>query len=492
MAETIGSTEKIVNLFSSFIMELNNVHSTEEVFSALIRIMRKTVNVNWMAILDAERKPIKIYPNSSELNIGRFSELIEWALDNKTHSFYPVGEEIVGFLPMIKGGDVLGIILIGLSQEPRVEEIDALRVFSFLSSTVSENVRLLEEVVEKNRLVEETMKYLHSILDTFPEMVIVVSQEGEIVYMNRRFVEEGDVEGLKDEALKIARQVIETKVRRVGEYEKEGQYYSIVAEPLQYQNTYQAVTTIMNVTSTKELERLKQLDRMKTEFVANISHELRTPLAAIKAYSETVLDSLKELDENTLKDFMETIYRESMHLENLLDELLDFSRMERKALKLERRDVDLVEVVKDAVDSMREYAKSNGVKLEVVLPEGSLKANVDPSRMRQVLLNLISNGIKYSKKDEGESYVKVVLKDEGEKVQIIVEDNGIGIPEDKLDKIFEKFYRVDSSLTYEISGTGLGLAIVKEIVELHGGRIWVESEEGKGSKFYVEIPLKVE
>lgn len=492
MTEVASGTAKIINIFSSFIMELNNVHSADEIFSALIRIMRKTVSVNWIAILDEKRKPIRIFPKDSEMNLDRFSELIEWAIENKTHSFYPVGEEIAGFLPMIKGENILGIILLGLSEEPKVEEIDSLRVFSFLSSTVAENVRLLEEVVEKNRLVEETMNYLHSILDTFPEMVIVVSQEGEIVYMNRRFVEEADVEGLKEEALKIAKEVIETGVRRVGEYETGGQFYSIVSEPLKYQNTYQAVTTIMNVTLTKELERLKQLDRMKTEFVANISHELRTPLAAIKAYSETILHSLSELDSNTLKDFMGTIYKESLHLESLLNELLDFSRIEKKALKLEKKEVNVVEIIKDVMESMREYARSNGVKLKFEPDFDELKAFVDPMRIRQLVLNLVSNGIKYSKKDEDGSYVKVSIEKLDGNFRITVEDNGIGIPKEKQDKIFEKFYRVDSSLTYEISGTGLGLAIVKEIVELHGGRIWVESEEGVGSKFSVEIPIRVE
>ena len=102
----------------------------------------------------------------------------------------------------------------------------------------------------------------------------------------------------------------------------------------------------------------------------------------------------------------------------------------------------------------------------------------------------MSNGIKYSKREAEDKYVKIKVEAGLENFVVVVEDNGIGIPSDKLDRIFEKFYRVDSSLTYEISGTGLGLAIVKEIVELHGGRIWVESEEGRGSRFYVEMPMR--
>ncbi len=488
----VASASKIITLFSSFIMELNNVESADEIFDALVRIVRKTVSAKWVVITDENKNILKGYPEDLDVDVDKFSELADWALSNRTHSFYPVEDEIVGFLPMVRGDSVLGMIIVGLEEEPKVEEIDSMRVFSFLSATVAENVRLLEEVVNKNRLIEETMNYLHSILDTFPEMVIVVSEEGEIVYMNRRFVEEGEVDGLREKALEIARQVIETKVRRVGEYEANGQFFSIVAEPLKYRNTYQAVTTIMNVTSTKELERLKELDRMKTEFVANISHELRTPLAAIKAYSETILDSLEMLDQDTMKDFMDTIYKQSLHLESLLNELLDFSRLEQKALKLEKQKVNVVEVVKDAIESMREKAESNGVRLEADLPDEEIEAEIDPRRIRQVVVNLIDNGIKFSKKDAEDKYVKVSVEKKDDSVLITVEDNGIGIPKDKLERIFEKFYRVDSSLTYEISGTGLGLTIAKEIVELHGGRIWVESEEGVGSKFFVELPLKGE
>ncbi len=487
-----SSENKIVTLFSGFIMELNNAESADEILDALLRIIRKVVNFKWIVIIDENKSVVKRHPKDFDVEIRKFDELVDWALSNRSHSFYPVDEEIVGLLPMIKGDHVLGMILVGLEEEPKVEEIDAMRVFSFLSATVAENVRLLEEVVSKNRLIEETMNYLHSILDTFPEMVIVVSEEGEIVYMNRRFVEEGDVEGLREKALDVAKQVIDTKVRRIGEYESNGQFFSIVAEPLKYRNTYQAVTTIMNVTSTKELERLKELDRMKTEFVANISHELRTPLAAIKAYSETILDSLEMLDPDTLKDFMDTIHKQSLHLENLLNELLDFSRLEQKALKLEKEESDIVAIAKDAVESLREKAENNGVRLEFESSDEEIKALVDPKRIRQVLVNLIDNGIKFSKKDAEDKFVKVRIEKKEDSVLISVEDNGLGIPKDKFDKIFDKFYRVDQSLTYEISGTGLGLTVAKEIVELHGGRIWVESEEGVGTTFYVEIPLKGE
>lgn len=227
---------------------------------------------------------------------------------------------------------------------------------------------------------------------------------------------------------------------------------------------------------------------MKTEFVANISHELRTPLTAIKAYTETMYNSLEELDTDTLKEFLEVVLDQSNHLENLLNELLDFSRLERKALQIKKEKTNICELLESAVGAIKEFAASQGVKVFLEKKVPCFEAEVDPTRMKQVLLNLLSNGVKYSKKDEPEKYVKVVLDKDENGILIVVEDNGIGIPEHAREKIFEQFYRVDSSLTYEVSGTGLGLAITKEIVELHGGRIWVESEEGKGSRFFVWIP----
>ena len=146
MVMAVASANKIITLFSSFIMELNNVESADEIFDALVRIVRKTVSAKWVVITDENKNILKGYPKDLDVDVDKFSELADWALSNRTHSFYPVEDEIVGFLPMVRGDSVLGMIIVGLEEEPKVEEIDSMRVFSFLSATVAENVRLLEEV----------------------------------------------------------------------------------------------------------------------------------------------------------------------------------------------------------------------------------------------------------------------------------------------------------------------------------------------------------
>jgi len=486
----IGTSSKIITLFSSFIMELANVKKTEDIGEALLKLVKKLVDCEWILFLSKNKEILLKDPKDIEIDLKKHEDMIDWSMKTSNSAFLDDSDGKVGLIPMTKKGEAFGVIALLIKEEPKLEDMDTLRVFSFLSSVVLENLRLYEELLEKNKLVEETKEYLKNILDTFPEMVFVYSEKDGMVFKNRRFEDEADDEDLINEAVSISKQVIETGMRRIGEYEKNGVFYSITSEPLKHENDTQAVTTIVNVTSTKELERLKELDRMKMEFISNISHELRTPLAAIKAYSETILTSLKDLDPDTLKDFMDTIYNQSRHLEELLNELLDFSRIEQKALKLEKIMVDVVSLCREAVNSMMEYARSKGVELSFETDLDSLETLVDPKRLKQVLFNLISNGVKFSKKDLEEKYVKVSLSKEDDGFLIVVEDNGVGIPEDKKDRIFEKFYRVDSSLTYEVSGTGLGLTITKEIVELHGGRIWVESEVGKGSRFFVWIPIE--
>lgn len=328
---------------------------------------------------------------------------------------------------------------------------------------------------------------MNTILNNLPEGIFVYSN-GEIRFQNERFARENFPEEVMKKAMEISEEAISLGVQRTGEIESEDKFFSITSIPLLYNGETQALTIVENITASKELERLKRIDRMKTEFVANISHELRTPLTAIKAYTETMYNSLEELDTDTLKEFLEVVLDQSNHLENLLNELLDFSRLERKALQIKKEKTNICELLESAVGAIKEFAASQGVKVFLEKKVPCFEAEVDPTRMKQVLLNLLSNGVKYSKKDEPEKYVKVVLDKDENGILIVVEDNGIGIPEHAREKIFEQFYRVDSSLTYEVSGTGLGLAITKEIVELHGGRIWVESEEGKGSRFFVWIP----
>ncbi|KUK23541.1 MAG: Histidine kinase [Thermotoga sp. 47_83] len=464
-------------LLSIMIMEFSNAKTENDILQGLLNLVKKVVDIKEVVLVDENKR--KIW--GRDIDIKRFEEFIDWSIRQSNPVFVEDEFGYVGIVPVVKQDRMFGSLIVLLNHQPSMEETEIFKVLSFLSAIVLENIKLYREL-------EETYNYVNVILNGLPEGIFVYSN-GEIKFQNEKFKEENFPDEVLKKAISLSEEAISLRTQRVGEVISGEEFFSITSIPLALGSEIQALTIVENVTESKELERLKRIDRMKTEFIANISHELRTPLTAIKAYAETVYNSLEELDLSTLKEFLEVIIDQSNHLENLLNELLDFSRLERKSLQINREKVDLCDLVESAVNAIKEFALSHNVKVSfesnVSCP---VEAHVDPTRIKQVLLNLLNNGVKYSKKDAPDKYVKVILDEKDGGVLIIVEDNGIGIPDHAKDRIFEQFYRVDSSLTYEVPGTGLGLAITKEIVELHGGRIWVESEVGKGSRFFVWIP----
>ncbi|MCD6551617.1 cell wall metabolism sensor histidine kinase WalK [Thermotoga sp.] len=477
MDKTQGRTDKLLLLLSILIMEFSNAREEKDVLLSLLNLVKKVVDVSDLVLID-ENKQVVL---GGILDVSKFEEFIDWSTKQASPAFVEEMGKYIGIIPLVKLDRSFGSLIVFMDHQPSMEEMEIFRIFSFLSAIVLENIKLYREL-------EKTYDYVNTILNNLPEGIFVYSG-GTIRFQNERFGKENFPEKIVKKAMEISEEAISLGVQRTGEIESGDEYFSITSIPLLYNGEIQALTIVENITASKELERLKRIDRMKTEFVANISHELRTPLTAIKAYTETMYNSLEELDTDTLKEFLEVVLDQSNHLESLLNELLDFSKLERKALQIKRERTNICDLVESAVSAIKEFASSRGVRVFFEKRIPCVEVEVDPKRMKQVLLNLLSNGVKYSKKDEPEKYVKIVLDGNKDGVLIVVEDNGIGIPEHAREKIFEQFYRVDSSLTYEVPGTGLGLAITKEIVELHGGKIRVESEEGKGSRFFVWIPI---
>jgi signal transduction histidine kinase len=244
------------------------------------------------------------------------------------------------------------------------------------------------------------------------------------------------------------------------------------------------IIILRDMTATKELERMRKLDQMKSQFVANVSHELRTPLTSIRAYTEALKDMAGD---EMQRSFLEVIESESDRLLYLIEDLLNLSRIESGRLQLNLEMTAPSLIVEEIMGLSKLHSDKHRLMMEIEpdLPEMLM----DKEKMKEVVINLVSNAIKYSP-DGGEVRIKLYL-DEGN-LRLDVIDQGIGIPKEMRKKIFEQFFRVDSSMTAEIGGTGLGLAIVKSIVEAHGGVIKVESEVGKGSTFSVLLPVRQE
>ena len=239
----------------------------------------------------------------------------------------------------------------------------------------------------------------------------------------------------------------------------------------------------------EDVSELRRLQRIRSEFVDNLSHELRTPLTNVSLLAETLVRESEAAGEQIparMRDRISKIEVETGHLVQMVSELLDLARIEsgRPMLLLDR--VDLGRLAAASVDRLRLFAERQGVQLIVDVPIVGVPAvSGDEERLGQVLMNLVHNAVKFSP-DGGDVTIRV--EERGPDVVVSIEDHGIGIPRGSLDRVFERFYKVDRARVRG-GGTGLGLSIARHVVEGHGGRIWVVSEEGRGSTFSFALPI---
>lgn len=265
----------------------------------------------------------------------------------------------------------------------------------------------------------------------------------------------------------------------------------------------------MAVNNTDLYEQAVEANRLKSEFLANVSHELRTPLNAIIGYSELLLSGIYGEMSEKQEDRLQRVYSSGKHLLELINDILDLSKIEAGRMDLDLMPLNMGELVAEATRDVVPEAQQKGLQFTLDIAEDIPKTLVDFSRMRQVLTNLMSNAVKFTKEGgivvmanaitvaDGIASPKVyppayVSLHDGDWIQIAVEDTGIGISEDNQKIIFDAFRQVDGSTVREYEGTGLGLAITRRLVELHNGLIWVESQEGVGSIFRVLIPVESE
>ena len=254
----------------------------------------------------------------------------------------------------------------------------------------------------------------------------------------------------------------------------------------------QSALAIQNARLFQEIEdKSKQLEsasQHKSQFLANMSHELRTPLNAILGYNELMQDGLYgELSPKT-KEVLNRVDKNGKHLLGLINDVLDLSKIEAGQLMLASESFSMKDVVQTVVSATESLAAAKSLPLKVVIPDSMPEARGDERRITQVLLNLVGNAIKFT--DAGEVSVAATIANG--KFSVSVTDTGPGIPPSEQGRIFEEFHQIDDSNTKKKGGTGLGLAIARRIIELHRGRLWVESEIGRGSTFHFELPVKAE
>ena len=357
--------------------------------------------------------------------------------------------------------------------------------------------KLADSLEEKNRTILQSNERLSALLDRLIVGVVLLDSEQRIEMMNpavyqilgidenllgRSFLEMSKSYGL----VQIIQQTYQKKKNRNEEiyiYYPNERILDVNTMVVPDAKGNQVIVLLYDITE------IRRLEKVRTDFVANASHELRTPVTALKGFSEVLLDGALD-DPDRLRQFLEIIYKESKRLEILVNDILELSRVEQKQVPMKREWISLNETVETCFKIIKPQAAAKGLKLRL------LSNNADPirfigdqSRLEQILNNLIYNAVNYT--DKG-GKISVLLEETEDEIVFHVADTGIGIPEESIERLFERFYRVDKGRSRNSGGTGLGLSIVRYLVQNMGGTISVKSTLGLGSTFTVHLPKVVE
>ncbi len=351
-----------------------------------------------------------------------------------------------------------------------------------------------EEVCSKIEQLEENKAKLEAVLLSMFDGVMVVDQRGKILLMNSALKDllavEHEAEGRKPlevirnvEIQEITDKVLETnsgvESREIPVLLPEEKIIIVHGTPIFREEKIEgAVLVFHNVTEIRRLEKIRK------DFIANVSHELRTPASSIKGFAETLSAGALE-DKKSAKEFIKIIEENSDRLVRLIEDLLDLSKMESGKVDMNLNPCSLYPIIKKVVSQVEGQAKKKCISIETKINKDAAKILADEIFITQAFLNLIDNAVKYT--DENGT-VSITVQEEKEFIKINVKDNGIGIPEKDLPRVFERFYCVDKARSRKAGGTGLGLSIVRHVVEGHGGKVTVKSIFGQGSTFSVTIP----
>lgn len=347
---------------------------------------------------------------------------------------------------------------------------------------------------EQEKQSESQLVQQHALLDSMMEGVLVIDGEGQVEMTNaslRRLF------GLTDDALgRPLDEVFEldqltelaSAARDSGEL-RDAEFSLTKPDPRQLhvnalcpKRSGEAPRTILVF---HDVTRLKELENTRRDFVANVSHELRTPLSLIKGFTETLLDGAVA-DEVKARQFLHTIDKHADRLGYLIDDLLTLSRLESDQLAMNRQPTELQPLADRVHEDLLAKAAKRSISLKTNIPDG-LMLDADGDRLQQAVFNLVDNAIKYGR-TEGSVIIEAHPNGDG-MAEVSVADDGPGIPTESVEKVFERFFRVDKARSRESGGTGLGLAIVKHIIQAHGGSVRLESREKQGSRFIFSMPL---
>ncbi|WP_078414009.1 two-component system histidine kinase PnpS [Priestia abyssalis] len=359
-----------------------------------------------------------------------------------------------------------------------------------LSQAINMLARNLQDLVSTQEMQQDRLRTL---IENMGSGLILIDSRGYINLVNKAYKEQFEIEPSDylyhlyyeafqhKEVIALVEEVFMTEVKSrkqlVLPIKIERKHFDVYGAPIIGLNDeWKGIVLVFH-----DISELKKLEQMRKDFVANVSHELKTPITSIKGFAETLLEGAGE-DGQLREQFLNIILNESHRMQGLIQDLLDLSKIEQQGFTLTIQSIQLQETFEEIFLMLSGKAADKEIDLQLQLPEEPLYIEADPLRLKQIFINLISNGITYT--PAGGS-IRISTKEESDRVKISVEDTGIGISKEEIPRIFERFYRVDRARSRNSGGTGLGLAIVKHLVEAHRGKIEVASQVGKGTIFTV-------
>ncbi len=420
----------------------------------------------------AEARAVTADYGEAELRVSAFGQDV--AVRNELH------------VPLGQSGRKLGVVTLARVGD-RPFERDEVAVLEHLADQAAVALSNAVSYREVRRLLDVN----RAVLDATPVAISMVDAEGRRVLMNTAFERLASEYGLDERGAGAERDgdrlefaewldgfLRDGDAGGVEEFEgQDGRSFRVYSAQVDESDRTPRGRIVVIEETTSE----RQVERMKTELVATVSHELRTPLASIVGFAELL--SERDPEPEARKRYVRTIHNEARRLTDLINDFLDLQRMEEGRFRLSIEPFDLDELLREEVELFSGQSPAHALDLRV--PDQPLRVAADRDRIAQVLANLLSNAIKYS---PAGGPVSVVAAQADGAVRVAVTDSGVGIPAGQQERLFEKFFRVDSSDTREIGGTGLGLALCREIVEAHGGQIGFETMQGRGSTFSFSLP----
>lgn len=322
--------------------------------------------------------------------------------------------------------------------------------------------------------------------ETNPESLTVCFECGANDYLPKPFAQSELLSRIK--TLITLKHSVKSAIELQREVDAANKQVDIANEQIHIANKQVQSLNISIEKSEKKVEELMELDKLKSEFMANISHELRTPLNVICSTLQLInsLDKSKTIGENKIINYFKIMNQNSLRLLRLINNLIDSTKIDSGYLSLDMKNNNIVYFIEDIAQSVAEYIKSKGISLVFDTEVEEKIMAFDMDKIERIILNILSNAVKFT--EEGGT-IWINIYDFKDKIKISIKDSGIGIPQNKLKSIFERFVQVDKSLTRNREGSGIGLSLVKSLVEMHGGTIYAESELGHGSEFIIELPV---